>query len=114
MRHGYGMRFLAECRVDLASQVVLDDLAELGVVHDSREDLLVLVHLADEHVHEDLVEPEAEVLQRVRLRLVREGFVGGEFCFDLVEEELVRGGEVGAEAFVEDRDDLGERGDLRV
>lgn len=83
--------FGVEVLVDLAAEVVLDDLAELGVVHDSREDLLVLVHPADEGVHEDLVEPEAEVLQRVGLCLVGDLLVRRELCLAWLYEEFMSG-----------------------
>ena len=105
---------LSELLVDLLQVHVAHELAEVVVVEDLLEDVAVGVHPRDDRGHELLLEREREVLDRVALRLVGQLAVGDPVGLELVEEELVRFGEVGTETIVELLDDAGQRLELEL
>ncbi len=87
-------------------EVVLhDDGLERLVVEDLAEDVGVVVHPPDDALDEDVGEDEAEVLDGVGAGLGDEMLVRQPGRLQLVEEELVGGAELEAEALVEDLDD---------
>ena len=86
--------FGADAAVDLAEVVVAKDVAEVFVVENPLEDLVVGVHPGDDGLQELAVEHEPEVVECVVLRLVGELAVGDPALLELVEQELVDVGQV--------------------
>ena len=72
------------------------------------------VHPRDDRAHELLLEREREVLDRVALRLVGQLAVCDPLGLELVEQQLVGVGEVGAEPVVELLDDARQRLQLEL
>lgn len=69
--------------------MLIDQLAERGVIHVLGEKLLILFHAVDEESFKSLLKHEAEILFRVRVRGLYELFVRDRFLANLVEEQLV-------------------------
>ncbi len=97
---------LVEPAVHLLGEVVADDGAEGGVVDHAPEEVLVGVESVDHEALEVLVEDELEVLGGVDAGLGGERLVLDAGRLDLVDEDLVGFGELGAEALVQGVDDL--------
>ena len=81
--------------------------AEVLVVQDSLEDLIVGVDTGNDGLQELLVEHQAEVIQAVVLGLVGKLAIGHPAFLELIEKKLVNFGEVHAEAVVQHLDDAG-------
>ena len=91
---------VAQLRVDLPEVVIAQEVAEVVVVEDLLEDLRVVVHTSHDRLHELAVERKPEVLDAVVLRLIRQLPVSGPSVLELIEQELVEGGELGSEPVV--------------
>ena len=85
---------------------VFDEIPEFAVAEYSLEDLAVLFHAVQEFGFEGFHEAVFEVVDGIAAGLEGEGGVAEEFFLDLTEEEFVGFGEFGAEALVQEVDDL--------
>jgi hypothetical protein len=75
--------------VDFAQVELPQGGAEVLVVEDLLEDLLVGVDTSDDGLKELLVEDKAEVIQAVILRMVGQFSIGDPALLELIEEQLV-------------------------
>src|ERR1035438_5741734 len=104
VKSGFG----ADAVIDLVEHPVLYDAADFGVVEEHAGLATVAVHTVDYQFFEVLVEGVGKIVAGVGGSCLLQVRVGEGVVTDLLPEEFVGGGEVGAEAVIEELNHLRE------